>query len=107
MHTRAQRPPMKLASLQIYLPRQNANRISPHLDRKLPRKKLELVIVIGFVWTWRRFEHRHCCLLKPRTNAALISDERNCDQNEHYDQNHALFVFREVENPEEAFHFFT
>jgi len=39
-------------------------------------------------------------------NAALISDERDRQQNKHYDQHDALFVFREFENPEEPFHFF-
>ena len=36
--------------------------------------------------------------------AAFISDERNCQQNEHHDQDDALFVFRELENSEQAFH---
>ena len=39
-------------------------------------------------------------------NAALVSDERNSDQNEDYDQNDALFVFRELENPEQPLHLF-
>jgi hypothetical protein len=38
-------------------------------------------------------------------NAALVSNERNGDQNEDYDQNDALFVFGELENPEQALHF--
>jgi hypothetical protein len=38
-------------------------------------------------------------------NAALVSNERNGDQNEDYDQNDALFVFGEFENPEQALHF--
>jgi hypothetical protein len=38
------------------------------------------------------------------TNAALISDERNREWNEHYDQNDALFIFRELENSEQPFH---
>ena len=37
-------------------------------------------------------------------NAALISDKCDRDQNEHHDQNDALFVFREFENSEQAFH---
>ena len=37
-------------------------------------------------------------------NAALICDERDCDQNEHRDQDYALFVFGELENPEESLH---
>jgi hypothetical protein len=39
-------------------------------------------------------------------NAALISDEREGEQNEHYDQDDALFILREIENPEEALHLF-
>jgi hypothetical protein len=38
-------------------------------------------------------------------NAALISDERDRNQCEHYGQDDALFVFREFENLEQAFHF--
>jgi hypothetical protein len=37
--------------------------------------------------------------------AAFVSDERDRDQNEHHDEHDALFVFREIENSEEAFHF--
>ncbi len=37
-------------------------------------------------------------------NAPLISDKCDRDQNEHHDQNDALFVFREFENSEQAFH---
>lgn len=37
-------------------------------------------------------------------NAALVSDERDCEQNERYDQDDALFVFREFENSEQALH---
>jgi hypothetical protein len=33
-------------------------------------------------------------------SAALISDERECDQKEHHDQRDALFIFRKLENPE-------
>ena len=40
-------------------------------------------------------------------NAALISGERDREQNEHHDENDALFVFRKNENAEQAFHFFT
>ncbi len=43
--------------------------------------------------------------MKPM-NAALVSDERDCDQNEHHDENDALLIFRELENPEQALHFF-
>jgi hypothetical protein len=39
-------------------------------------------------------------------NAALISDERDREQNKHYDEDDALFVFRELENSEEPLHFF-
>ena len=38
------------------------------------------------------------------TNVALIFDERNRDQNEYYEERHALFVFGEFENPEQTFH---
>ena len=36
--------------------------------------------------------------------AALVGDECDCDQNEHDDEDHALFVRREFENPEQALH---
>jgi hypothetical protein len=39
-------------------------------------------------------------------NAALIPDERNCNENEDHDQHDPLFVFRELENPEQPLHFF-
>ena len=35
---------------------------------------------------------------------ALVRDKRNDDQNEHYDQDDALFVLCEFENAEKAFH---
>jgi hypothetical protein len=38
------------------------------------------------------------------SNAAFITDESNCDQNQHHDENDALFVFRKLENAEQAFH---
>ena len=38
-------------------------------------------------------------------NAAFVSDKRDRDQNEHHDQDNALFVLREFENLEQAFHF--
>jgi len=38
-------------------------------------------------------------------NAAFVSDERDRNQNEHHDQNDALFAFREIEDREEALHF--
>jgi hypothetical protein len=37
-------------------------------------------------------------------NAAFISYERDRDKREHHDQDDALFVFREIENPEQTFH---
>ena len=37
-------------------------------------------------------------------NAPFVSDERDREQNEHHDQDDALFVFREFENSKEAFH---
>jgi hypothetical protein len=39
--------------------------------------------------------------------AALVSYERDQDQNEDYDQDNALFVFGELEDSEEALHLFT
>ncbi len=39
-------------------------------------------------------------------NAALISDERDREQNEHHDEHDALFVFGKFEHFEQAFHFF-
>jgi hypothetical protein len=38
-------------------------------------------------------------------NAAFVTDERHCHEREYYDQNDALFVLREFENLEHAFHF--
>jgi|SRR5690348_14618342 hypothetical protein len=38
-------------------------------------------------------------------DAAPVPDERDCDQNKHYDQNDTLFVFREFEDSEQLFHF--
>jgi len=37
-------------------------------------------------------------------NAALVSDERDRDQNQHHNEHDALFVFRELENSEQASH---
>ena len=37
-------------------------------------------------------------------NAALVSDECDYDQNEHNNEHYALFVRRELENPEQALH---
>ena len=37
-------------------------------------------------------------------NPALISDKCNRDQNEHYDQDDALFAFGEFENSEQTLH---
>jgi hypothetical protein len=37
-------------------------------------------------------------------NAPLISNEGNCNQHKHYDQDDALFVFREIENGEQTLH---
>ena len=39
--------------------------------------------------------------------AALVGDDGDCDQNEHDDKHYALFVRREFEDPEQAFHFST
>lgn len=39
-------------------------------------------------------------------NAACISDESDRNENKHHDEDDALFVFREFENPEQAFHCF-
>jgi hypothetical protein len=38
--------------------------------------------------------------------AALVSDEGDRDNNEHYNQDDALLVFGQSENSEEALHFF-
>ena len=38
-------------------------------------------------------------------NAARVSDERDRNENKHYDEDDALFVLQQIENPEEAFHF--
>jgi hypothetical protein len=35
-------------------------------------------------------------------DATLVSDERDCNEHEHYDQDDALFVFGEFENLEQA-----
>jgi len=32
-------------------------------------------------------------------DSAFVSDEGNCDQNKHHDENDALFVFGEFKNP--------
>jgi hypothetical protein len=37
-------------------------------------------------------------------NATLVSDERYREQNKHHDQDDALFVYREFEDTEQAFH---
>jgi hypothetical protein len=38
-------------------------------------------------------------------NAMLVGGESDCDQNKHDDEDHALFIRRELKNPEQAFHF--
>ena len=38
-------------------------------------------------------------------NAAFVSHERDREQNEHYNQDDALFIFGEFENSEQALHF--
>ncbi len=38
-------------------------------------------------------------------NAPLISDKCDRDQNEHHDQNDALFAVRELKDSEQALHF--
>jgi hypothetical protein len=38
-------------------------------------------------------------------DAVFVSRESDRDEREHDDENDALFVFREFENPEEVFHF--
>ena len=37
-------------------------------------------------------------------NAALVGGECDCDQDEHDDEDHALFIHGELENSEQAFH---
>jgi len=39
-------------------------------------------------------------------NASLVSDECKCDQKEYNDEHDALFVFRELESPEEPLHLY-
>ncbi len=67
----------------------------------------KLLLVLNLHRTWGRFHLRDVwrANMKPM-NAALVSDERDCDQNEHHDENDALLIFRELENPEQALHFF-
>jgi hypothetical protein len=36
--------------------------------------------------------------------AAFVSDEGDCDENKHHDQDDALFIFGELENSEKALH---
>ena len=51
---------------------------------------------------------RLCCTCRLNwklMNAAFISRQRNRDQADHHDQDHALFAFRKNENPDQAFHF--
>jgi hypothetical protein len=38
------------------------------------------------------------------SNAAFISHESNCDQNQHHEEDNALFIFGQLENSEQAFH---
>jgi hypothetical protein len=38
-------------------------------------------------------------------NAAFVPNKRDRDHNENHNQYDALLIFREFENPEEAFHF--
>jgi hypothetical protein len=38
------------------------------------------------------------------TDPALVSSECDCNENKHHDQNDALFVFCEFENPKEPLH---
>jgi hypothetical protein len=40
-------------------------------------------------------------------DAPFISHQRNRNQRDHHDQDHALFVLSEIENPEQALHFLT
>jgi hypothetical protein len=37
-------------------------------------------------------------------NATLVFDECDRDKNEYHEEHNALFVFRELEDPEQAFH---
>jgi hypothetical protein len=37
-------------------------------------------------------------------NAALVSEQCHCDQNEYGDEHDALFVLGKLENSEQAFH---
>jgi hypothetical protein len=37
-------------------------------------------------------------------DAAFICHKRDCNQDEHHDEDDALFIFSEFENSEQAFH---
>jgi hypothetical protein len=64
-----------------------------------------LSLVLIFHRTRRRLRFYCGGGLDQRTmNAALVSDECDCDEGQHYDENNALFVFRKFKNPEKAFH---
>jgi len=39
-------------------------------------------------------------------NTAFVTNERDRDQNEHHDENNALFIFGKIENSEQMLHLF-
>src|SRR2546423_5656088 len=59
---------------------------------------------MGLHGSGRYFRPRHARANVNAINAAFVSDEGDHDEREHHDQDDALFVFRELENPEQAFH---
>lgn len=64
------------------------------------------MVLLDFRRPWGHFRFgRSCGLRKWPMNAAFVSCERKDDQNEHYDQNNALFIFRELKNPQQRFIF--
>jgi hypothetical protein len=66
------------------------------------------MIVLGFRRARGHFRFGRSCGLRKRSmNAAFVSGERKDDQNEHYDQSNALFIFRELKNPQQMFYFLT
>ena len=68
--------------------------------------KMKLLLILGLHRTRRRFRFCWGAGLNRRVmNAASVSDEGNRDQEEHYDQDDALFVFGKLKNPEQALHF--
>jgi hypothetical protein len=66
---------------------------------------LILLAILGSRWAWgcSQLCRWHWLSWNPM-HAAFVSDECGRDKHKHHDQNDALLVFREFENPEKAFH---